>query len=402
MQKLPRGFVGWLRRVQDIRSHAGALLNLIRRPRQRLRLLVATKLDSEFQVVAEFFSESKEIRAPNLPGLAPQSERFFPALRAHQFRKARVVANRSCSSVLYRSQFIVPPSSLEGPWKLNFSGRGTGGVLLQRGNHLLVNIGPRKPRIRNGIFVGTWSPKNWYHWLLDILPAVWMASFLPDEFSDYPVLLPADIANRPSWIEPLELVLGEREVVFLSQDSYRQVEDLVWIDSPTSPGPIPVFEDGNPRYSMQKDALVAFRKHIIEKVGVEETSRLSDRRVYLARANGSNRPDNQDELISIASDYGYEPTFFEQLSLKQTIETMIEAKHIVGPHGAGWANAIFCPTETQAFMWTWKASIHDNWFANVARCREMSFDCSAEVEIRDGRWQLSTQILEDYLGTVHP
>jgi capsular polysaccharide biosynthesis protein len=97
------------------------------------------------------------------------------------------------------------------------------------------------------------------------------------------------------------------------------------------------------------------------------------RRLFLARAEGSYRNYNQDEALAVAADFGFEPVYLEELSFRESVEVMLEASAVIGPHGAGWANALYCQPGTTGIMWTWDESRHDNWFANIGKLAAMDF-----------------------------
>ena len=322
---------------------------------------------------------------------------MFPAIRAHRLRNASVTANRRCSAAVVGSRYLVPKATQRGPWRIHMGMPVTGGILWQRGRHVLVDLGEKRPRIDKAIFVGSWSPHNWFHWTIDTLPAVWLASMLPEEFAEYPILLPEESLRRSSWIEPLELVRGDRKVITLPHEQYAKVKDLIWIDSPSSPGPLPASEKGGPRYSLHRSSINAYRSHIIEALKIEELPILQTDKIYIARGPEANRPDNQDELIEVARAFGFRAVYFESLNLREAVQTMLGAREIVGPHGAGWANALFCKPGVEAFMWTWAASKPDNWFANIAAIRDIDFDVSTDMEYSDQAWRLSPAVLSGYL-----
>lgn len=110
---------------------------------------------------------------------------------------------------------------------------------------ILIDTGIDKRTLERGIFVGTWSPHNWFHWTIDILPSVWLSTKLPAAFDDYPILLPPNSLQKATWREPFNLVSGSRSVVELSDMRYTNVRDLIWIDSPTAPALCPLIGSQN-------------------------------------------------------------------------------------------------------------------------------------------------------------
>lgn len=68
------------------------------------------------------------------------------------------------------------------------------------------------------------------------------------------------------------------------------------------------------------------------------------RKIYISRRDASARPIlNVDEVESLAVEYGFELLVTGQMSLKEQIAAFQGARIVVGPHGAGLINSIFCP-----------------------------------------------------------
>lgn len=365
---------------------------------RNIRLQKAERISAtRFPEVWRFFEAETEVRAPNIASGSKLSKKVFPVLRARKIRNGQVTSNRRCSGVIHRTKYLLPQSSPQGPWNLRVGKPVTGGIIWQKDAMILIDTGLRKMTIDKGIFVGTWAPHNWFHWTIDILPSVWLSSRLPPAFDDYPLLLPAHALEKATWREPFDLVSGSRPIVDLSDARYTNVRNLIWIDSPTSPGPLALHPNSEPRFSAHGSALNAYREHVLRQLGLDERTINQSSKIFLARKNGGNRPYNQDELIEVAKQFDFQAVFLEDMPLKNSIQTMLEAKAVIGPHGAGWASALYCQKRTKGFLWTWEQSRHDNWFANVASVRQMRFEVSTEMEKVGSRWRFEPAILAKYL-----
>ena len=365
---------------------------------RNVRLKRAERISTaRFPVLWNFFEAEIEVRAPNEDARTTMPRRNFPALGARQIRHVQVTANRRCSGVIHKTKFLIPQSAPQGPWNLRVGKPVTGGITWQKGAMILIDTGIDKGTLERGIFVGTWSPHNWFHWTIDILPSVWLSTKLPAAFDDYPILLPPNSLQKATWREPFNLVSGSRSVVELSDMRYTNVRDLIWIDSPTAPGPLPIDRKSEPRFSAHGSALNAYRSHVLSQLGIDETSVERSRKIFLARRDGGNRPYNQEELIEVAQQFDFQPVFLENMPLKDSIRTMLESKIVVGPHGAGWASALYCQARTKGFLWTWEQSRHDNWFANIAEVRKMRFEASTQMKKFGSRWHFDPRILRSYL-----
>lgn len=340
-----------------------------------LRLLKPTLVSAIFpESMGPFFEAEPEIRAPN-DAKNPLSEtRDFPRVGYRRLGDALVSANRRAAVVVWDSTLLIQHAADPGPWNISVGYPTVGGMLRQSETAVLVNVPRTRNKIENGIFVGTWSPHNWFHWLIDTLPSVYLANRLPQEFSDFPLLLPESYGHKEAWLEPLSLVQGNRRIVTLSPKRYSHVSDLIWIDSPTSPGPLPLRTDQLPRFRSHASALQQYAADLINALGLPAEPPSRSRRLYLARRQQGNRPYNQQELLAVAESRGFEATFLEDLSFRDSVQRMREASIVVGPHGAGWANALFCLPGTRGLMWTWDESAYDNWFANIGAVSGMHFE----------------------------
>lgn len=337
-------------------------------------LLGVKKLHSaDLRLGSPVFPQEPAIRAPNLTRDAAPSKDLYPAIGFRTVSNAMVSSNRRVSAVVSENTLLLPEAVDAGPWNVRVGDPSTGGVLRQDSKHVLVHIRQSTPTLIRGIFVGSWSPHNWFHWTIDTLPSVFMTRYLPQEFDDFPILLPESVHARGAWEEPLGHVLGQRSVKFLRENQYTAVENLIWVDSPTCPGPLPLSAPSGPRFSMHGTAMRAYRDHVLESLGLDVQGSAQSRRIFLARAHGSYRTYNQKEALEVAAEFGFEPVYLETLSFKESVAIMLKASAVMGPHGAGWANALYCRPGTIGIMWTWDESRHDNWFANIGKLAEMDF-----------------------------
>jgi capsular polysaccharide biosynthesis protein len=341
--------------------------------------------DRKFEKFEILFEQEKEVRASNNSRLSADgagSLDVYPSLGFRDMGRAMVSANPRVTTVLKDGVFWLPQAVDQGPWRVAGFSPTTGGITYQLGSEVLATPSLSPGSIPAGIFIGTWSPHNWYHWIIDILPSVFLARQLPNAFRDYPLLIPELALKNPAWLEPLELVRHGREIVPLPPEKYVRVEHLIWVDSPTSPGPLPINRTRNGNFRIHGTAMRAYRDHIVSALRLPGGP--PTRKLFLARRQNGNRPYNQDELLRVAGTFGYEPVYLDTLNFRESVKVMSEALCVVGPHGAGWANALFCSPSTRVFLWTWAEAKQDNWFANI---------CS--VGGLDYRVALSAQLNED-------
>lgn len=369
-----------------------------------LRLVVAKKLSCDDSRLLDVrFQSEPAIRASNFESGGGTQHGPYPAVGFRLINDALVTANRRVAAVVAKNLYLLPEAVNPGPWNIRVGNPTTGGVLRQDQSLILLYLGVKRHNLPRGIFVGSWSPRNWYHWIIDTLPSIWLTKFLPPEFANFPLLLPEDALVRPAWLEPLELVRGEREITFLSPSHYTQVNELLWVDSPTCPGPLSLTGTSQPHFSLLPGAIRAYREHIVKSLSLNPTP-VRTRRIFLARKSTSSRAYNQEAAIEVAAGFGFEPIFLEDLGFAESVQVMLEATAVIGPHGAGWANALFCQPGTTGVMWTWDQSRYDNWFSNIGAAAAMDFSVlfTGDIATKGHNLELKelTRALEDKFSVV--
>jgi capsular polysaccharide biosynthesis protein len=338
---------------------------------RHLKMLSVSRVPQGPDEGVTFFAAEVAVRADNLGEDNPRSDDIYPQLGIKRIQKALVTSNRRCTAVIEGGKFYLPNAVDQGPWKIRPGTPNVAGILKQEQNSLLINVRTSRREIPRGVLAGTVAPHNWFHWTIDTLPSVYLSQFLPEEYDDVPLLLPETGLSRSSWREPLELVIGNRELIPLDSHSYSRVSDLIWIDSPTSPGPVQLEDSSLPKYRMHGSAMRAYRDHMIRETGLHEKPNPKTRRIYLARKQTGHRPYNQRHLADVAANYGFEEIYLEDLSYRESIKVFTEAQYVIGPHGAGWANCLYAGTHAKGLLWSWPQAIKDNWFANVAHVSGM-------------------------------
>jgi capsular polysaccharide biosynthesis protein len=90
----------------------------------------------------------------------------------------------------------------------------------------------------------------------------------------------------------------------------------------------------------------------------------------------------------------------EELSLCETIHTFGSARFVIGPHGAGWTNALFSLPSAKGLLWTWLGTRRDNWYANVAAISGMNLQIHETNGINGNRFDMDPTVLESKLSDL--
>ena len=324
--------------------------------------------------VTDLLVEEKRRAKEHWVAVSAESGQCFSPVREEenlvgfsQHEDVLVSANSRYSALIEGLRFVLAPSPSRSPQEIITSYPPVSGLLRFDDGELLVKAKTLR-EVPKALFVGSLSPHNWYHWIIDYLPSVYLAKFLHPEYHDYPLLVPEVVMSKPHWIEMLSTVIGNREIIGLSSDSYLHVRRLVWIHGPTTRLPRD-YQDGTCNLAMEVELINEYRAFVLNRLGLSFDPEEPQSRLFLARPEGSLRPYNQDQIFSIAREFGFEPLYSERLTLRESIRSLLQAEYVVGPHGAGWANALFTERGRGSLIWTWDEGLRENWFHNVLLAR---------------------------------
>ncbi len=298
-------------------------------------------------VVARLAPETRFVtEPPRLVGAPPAAGYgIFPEIAARLFSGAEVFG--AGSAIIDRLTIAVPPLYLDRPDLLITDGT----FLISQKNGRGVAHCPSPATVPSGVALFASGVTNWYHWLIEILPAALLAEALPAEFDSFPFLVPEECLKHQTFRDSLALfTTGQRQVRTLPAGKPVKVGKLIHIDGVVS-GPMNLIEGKWPTasdYSQNGDVLLRYREALLERLGV--TVAKPDRRIFLARGHGR-RTYNQDELLEIAKGFGFEAVYPERLSFREQAETFASAEMVMGPSGAAFANMLFCQKDTRGLTW---------------------------------------------------
>ena len=328
-------------------------------------------------------------RLSNLSDERSDSTHFY------RFSQVALSANRRGGFLRSGGQLIVPGNGLPGPSRVYFASSHVGGIVEQAQQYVLAIRAETLSRLDRGIFAGSMAPHNWFHWIIDNLSTLYQARFLPDEFDEYPLLVPVAAKKRANWLAALKIVSAGRKIVFVEDDRWFQVDDLVRIEGVTRPNPRPLLSRERARVGVMTAPLLDYRNFVLTQLDLSVVPIVPGRRLFIGRKLSGVRSYNQEEVFTVAEGYGFERVFLEDLTFEDSIRVFREAELIVGPHGAGWANMLFCHPVTKAMLWTWEGEEEDNWYENIAYVAEVNY-LQLRVSLA-GSQELDKRVADYYL-----
>jgi len=188
---------------------------------------------------------------------------------------------------------------------------------------LSMVILPRRTRIRSNIaVVSTWGYQNYYHWMIDMLPRfdlLRIANVAPDFF----------IVNTglPYQTETLNMLgVDPTKIIIPTTSTLIEADELI---VPSLTG---VF--GTPTLRSCE---------FLRRVFLRDCRMAPSKIIYISRRLAKDRRlTNESELLQRLTKYGVEVVELERISVTEQVNLFASAKLVIGPHGAGFTNIVFC------------------------------------------------------------
>jgi capsular polysaccharide biosynthesis protein len=193
-------------------------------------------------------------------------------------------------------------------------------------------------------FVDACAP-NYAHWMTEVLPRV--ALFCAEQrFNDVPIVVNEGLHHNI--MESLFLVAGvDREVILLPIGRALAVNQLYL----TSVAGYVPFERRTKKLSDHSHGVFSPRAFEMLREHLGALARKAEKwiwpeKIFLRRTSGIRNVTNAVEIEHLLMDHGYVIVEPETLTFLQQVQYFAHAKVVVGPTGAGFANAIFCEKGT--------------------------------------------------------
>lgn len=193
------------------------------------------------------------------------------------------------------------------------------------------------------------QPGNYYHWLFDILPRFGILARGGISADFY--LVNAETAFQRESLELLKI--PRAKVISPSTRTHVQADQLI---VPSLPGPV---FTATPQAQSCRFLRDVFRS--------EDLSHDKRRLLYISRRDAKERRVlNEAEVLKAIEPSGFEATVLEGMQFAEQIQLFSEARVILGPHGAGLSNAVFCEPGTMLIEFMPKGRVVDC-FERLAR-----------------------------------
>jgi capsular polysaccharide biosynthesis protein len=169
------------------------------------------------------------------------------------------------------------------------------------------------------------QPGNFYHWLFDILPRLGMIRRSGHTPECYIVN-----ADKSFQQESLRLLnIPSSMIISPTMSSHIQPDTLI---VPSLPGPIFGL-------TPQARSCEFLRSSFLTSSHLQAAHRL----IYISRADArERRVINESEVLEMILPIGFEILTLTGMPFDKQVELFSQARVVLGPHGAGFSNAVFC------------------------------------------------------------
>jgi capsular polysaccharide biosynthesis protein len=182
---------------------------------------------------------------------------------------------------------------------------------------------------------------NYYHWLFDTLPRLKSEVCRPSSS----LYLHQYRNFQKDSLNLLEI--PEQRIVRAEINRHLRADVLLVPSLPQPPLPAPPSVWRPPFASLNSCEFL--RAELLPRVHVVEATvskSQKPRRIFIQR-KGTRSISNESDLLSLLSPLGFEPVRLEQLNLQQQISLFSQAEAVIGVHGAGLSNIVFCQPDSQ-------------------------------------------------------
>ena len=192
-------------------------------------------------------------------------------------------------------------------------------------------------RMRGTFYVtGMLWGASYYHWMCDVLPR--LVRDLPCLPADVQIILPSWLnASHEEWLKLIDFPF-DRSIRFCGRRPWRV--DELWHTNPIAMTGDHVALD-----------ILRVRDRILARV-CNRGSETNDcrQRLFINRSPGQERSiENFQAIMPILHSLGFRIIEGDQLNVFDQVVTFSQAEFVVGPHGGGFTNILWCRPGTKVF-----------------------------------------------------
>ena len=234
----------------------------------------------------------------------------------------------------------------------------------------VLNKLPNPVRLKGTVLIlNSSGTNNYYHWLFDILPRIYLYYRRFDDFNKIDYIL-LNSVNFPFQIDTLELLNVPISKVINTYGEYKYIEADKVI-APSMPS--------STSYTVDKFTCEFLRNLIPTK----ETK--NNVRIFISREKANMRKIiNEDELFfKLEEKYGFIKVFLEDLRIETQAQLFKDAEIVIGAHGAAFSNLVFCRPKTNVLEFYTNSWLTPSYscISQLLNLNHYQMECSPENSI---------------------
>lgn len=220
-----------------------------------------------------------------------------------------------------------------------------------------------------GTYLVLGGKAGYYHWLTEILPRLFHCLRELDLGDDTRVLM-----------RPLPGQYAEATLSMLGVEPTISTLPRLRVDRAILPTHL-VHHKRMGRYSPELPALL----RTFRATAVEVATSTYPARIYVSRDDAATRRvANEPEVCAVLARYGFERVLLGQLPFTEQVGMFERARIVVGPHGAGLTNVLFCQPGARLVELCGEGFLAPSPFRNLAQLSDMAYSVLL-CEQRTGR-----------------
>lgn len=270
-------------------------------------------------------------------------------------------------------------------------------------NKLALVTNEPKNTLHHGILINGFYDKNYYHWVVDILPQLQYIQELPAKFNNFPILI-ADMSQKYRSIKELiDLFNIQREIIYLPSVNHYRVTDLLVISSPNRCCPRIIgsawsFAD----YTYCRPESIFYLRDLVLKQADDAINEYP-KRIFLSPSM-KHRKYNQEDVFHRLEKFGFVKFNPEHMGLLEQAMMFNRAEIIVGPTGATWTNIIFAKQGANALCWMAEEWGDFSSFSNIADIVGINLNyltyvagVDDHIDLFSQEYQIDQQLIENWV-----
>ena len=236
------------------------------------------------------------------------------------------------------------------------------------------------------IFHLPWAETSIFHFFIDVMPRLYVLSFFKNE--SITIIINHDIPDL-QWQILKTFNVSYRNFKFIKIKKYQKFKISNYV--------FPSFSSLNNNGYLDENTLTFINELTRQAFGAELNIN-KNRRIYISRKYADKRKlTNETEVQKMLVNLGFEIVYAEHLNYKMQIELFGSSNFIIGVHGAGLTNMIFCSKNTKIIEIHCHNNVNTHYCFMAKSCKIDYTYIIGSKEDKNGYFKIDINLLEKEL-----